>query len=396
MPPTLSRRRLALFALFFVPGVSIASWVTRTPTIRDLLHASTEQMGYVLFGLSMGSMIGIVCSGPLVARVGTRPIVMVGIAAVAASMPSIGVGAATSNSLIAALGLALFGIGGGSAEVAMNIEGADLEEQINRPVLPALHGCFSLGTVVGAATGILFTATGFPVAWHLTLVGIIGIVIVAASTGSIPHGVGKTRHLRKLGTKRTNAAQVWRDPLLLAISVIVLAMAFAEGAANDWLPLVMVDGHGFDAAYSSAIYAIFAAAMTIGRFGGGYFVKRYGRGRVLGGSAAAAAAGLALVIFPDSQLVAGGGVILWGIGTSLGFPVALSAAGDSDTASATRVSFVAIIGYVAFLVGPPVLGTLGEHLTIRSALIVPMLLALIAALLAAALRFVPTSSGTMT
>ena len=59
--PTLSlrRRRFALYALFLLPGLSMSAWVTRTPAVRDLLEASTAQMGLVLFGLSVGSMAGI-------------------------------------------------------------------------------------------------------------------------------------------------------------------------------------------------------------------------------------------------------------------------------------------------------------------------------------------------
>ncbi len=47
---------------FFIPGLLMASWATRTPAIRDLLALSTAEMGVVLFGLSVGSMSGILCS----------------------------------------------------------------------------------------------------------------------------------------------------------------------------------------------------------------------------------------------------------------------------------------------------------------------------------------------
>ncbi len=63
MSKTIAQRRWALFALFFLPGIGIASWVTRTPAIRDALGASTQEMGLVLFGLSVGSMVGILSSG---------------------------------------------------------------------------------------------------------------------------------------------------------------------------------------------------------------------------------------------------------------------------------------------------------------------------------------------
>ena len=379
-----TRRRSALFALFFVPGLSIPSWVTRTPDIRDLLQASTAEIGLVLLGLSVGSMIGILSSGPLVSRLGTRPVMVLGITLVLLSMPSIGLGASWGQSGLVTAGLLLFGLGMGGVEVALNVECADVEHTLDRPVLPAMHGSFSLGTFVGAVAGILFTATDYPVANHLLIVGGIGLLILVVAIRRIAPGVGRTdRAAGVSGSDPGGRLRVLvRDRRLLIIGAVVLAMALAEGTANDWLPLVMVDGHGFDAALGSTIYAVFAASMTIGRFGGGWFIARYGRAAVLCASAVAGAVGLAGVIFVDDQIAAGVAVVLWGLGASLGFPVALSAAGASGSHSAARVSFVATLGYVAFLVGPPVLGFLGEHYGLRSALIVPLALVVAAAFLA--------------
>lgn len=379
-----SRRRLALFALFFVPGLSISSWVTRTPDIRDLLGASTAEIGLVLLGLSVGSMVGILSAGPLVARFGTRPMMVLGTALIVLSMPTIGVGASSSQGWVVTAGLLLFGLGMGGLEVALNVEGADVEKALDKSVLPALHGSFSLGTFIGAVAGIIFTATEYPVLHHLLIVSGIDLLILVVAIRHISPRVGKTE--RAAGASgaapRGGLGALVRDGRLLIIGAVVLAMALAEGTANDWLPLVMVDGHGFDAALGSAIYAVFAASMTVGRFCGGWFIARYGRAAVLCASALAGAAGLAVVIFVDNQVAAGAAVILWGLGASLGFPVAISAAGASGPHSAARVSFVATLGYVAFLVGPPVLGFLGEHYGLRSALIVPLALVVVAAFLA--------------
>ena len=378
------RRRSALFALFFVPGLSISSWVTRTPAIRDLLGASTAEVGLVLLGLSVGSMAGILSSGPLVARFGTRPIAMVGTMLTMLSMPTIGLGASAGDSVIVTAGLFLFGAGMGGSEVALNIEGADIEQILDAPVLPALHGFFSLGTVIGASAGIVFTATEFPVALHLLIIGTVALVVLLIAIRRIPPGVGKADRVDPddaTGTS-TGLRSLLRDRRLLIIGGVVLAMAMAEGTANDWLPLVMVDGHGFDAALGSAVFAVFAASMTVGRFCGGWFIARYGRAAVLCASAIAGLAGIAVVVFVDDQIAAGVAVVLWGLGASLGFPVALSAAGASGADSAARVSFVATLGYVAFLVGPPVLGFLGEEHGLRNALIVPLVLVAAAAFLA--------------
>ncbi|MFJ6851399.1 MFS transporter [Streptomyces sp. NPDC091271] len=380
------RRRAALFFFFLIPGLSISSWVTRTPDIRDQLGASTAQMGLVLFGLSVGSMLGILSSGPLVARFGTRPVMGVGTVLVIAGLAVIGCGALFSSAPTVTAGLFLSGAGMGGAEVAVNIDGAEVEQITRRTVLPTLHGFFSLGTVVGAALGILCTAVEIPVAWHLTAVAVAAAGMFAYAFRSVPAGVGRTRGARRSegGTAPARPA-VWKDRRLLLIGGIILAMALAEGAANDWLPLLMVDGHGMDPALGSAVYAGFAAAMTLGRFCGGFFLDRFGRAPVVRASALSAALGLALVIFADSPVLAGAAVLFWGLGASLGFPVALSAAGDSGPDPAARVSLVAMIGYVAFLVGPPVLGFLGDHYGLRSAMIVVLGFVAVAVFLAPAI-----------
>ena len=135
MPVPLARRRWALYALFLLPGLCMSSWVTRTPAVRDLLEASTAQMGLVLFGLSVGSMAGILSSGPLVMRWGTRPVIATGSTLIVVAMPLIAIGAAAGMPLLTAVGLALFGGGMGGGEVAMNVEGADVERLGGMPFL---------------------------------------------------------------------------------------------------------------------------------------------------------------------------------------------------------------------------------------------------------------------
>jgi fucose permease len=343
-------------------------------------------MGLVLLGLSAGSMAGILASGPAVARFGARPVMVAGTLGVILSMPTIGAGAGTASAAVIALGLFLFGLGMGGGEIAMNVEGADIEKAIQRPVLPALHGFFSLGTVVGASLGILFTALDVPVVWHLISVGIIAVVVLLVAARSIPRGTGRVDRQAVVQPRSGASGAIWKDTRLLLIAAIVLAMALAEGTAGDWLPLVMVDGHGFGPASGSAVYAIFAASMTIGRFAGGTFILRFGRAPVLRVSIIAGAVGMALVIFVDSQWVAAAAVVLWGLGASLGFPVALSAAGESGEDSARRVSLAATVGYVAFLVGPPVIGFFGEHYGLRAALILPLILVGASALLTSAVK----------
>ncbi|WP_051866389.1 MFS transporter [Streptomyces griseus] len=380
------RRRAALFLFFLIPGLSISSWVTRTPDIRDQLDVSTAQMGIILFGLSVGSMIGVLSSGTLVARFGTRPVMGNATILIILSMVVIGGGTMLSSAPVTTAGLFLFGAGMGGGEVAINIDGAEVEQITGRTVLPTLHGFFSLGTVVGAALGILCTAVSFPVKWHLAAMAAVTAAMFAYAFRAIPSAVGKARadESQPDTTTASAHAKVWKDQRLLLIGGIILAMALAEGSANDWLPLLMVDGHGVDPALGSAVYTGFATTMTIGRFVGGFLIDRVGRSPVVRASAVCATLGIAVVVFADSAVLAGIAVLLWGLGASLGFPVTLSAAGDSGPDSAARVSLVAMIGYVAFLVGPPSLGFLGDHYGLRVAMIVVLAFTAMAIIIAPA------------
>ena len=374
--PSTRARKWGLAALYFVPGVAIASWVTRTPAIRDALGASLAEMGLVLFGLSLGSMLGILASGALVARFGTRPVITVGASSVVVSMLGVGGAADIGSSLLAAVGLAVFGAGMGAAEVAMNVEGAEVERLTGTTFLPLLHGCFSLGTTIGAVVGIVFSAIEFSVMWHLVLVAALALGLVIPALRQLTAGVGRSE--RRPQTSETPRTAVWRDPRLVLIAVVILALALAEGSANDWIPLLMVDDFGFDAGWGSAVFAIFAAAMTVGRFAGGPLVDRFGRAPMLAVSALSAVIGIAVVSFTEWQGLAIAAVILWGLGASLGFPVALSAAGASGADPTARVALAATAGYLAFLVGPPLLGFIGEEVGLRGALLVPLALAVVA------------------
>lgn len=365
------RRRISIYVFLFVPGFALASWVTRTPAIRDALGASIEQMGLLLFGLSIGSMTGILCSTALVRRFGTRSVIGCGLSILVIGVCLIALGAGSSTAPMVCVGLFLFGLGIGSAEVAINLEGADVEELTGAPVLVELHGFFSAGTLVGALIGIVLTTQDVPLTPSLLAVAAVSIPTLAWAIAGIEPGFGK-KGVEDGGaeTKPVEPEPVWKDRKLLLIATILLAVALAEGAATDWLPLLMVDGFDLSESSGSLIFAGFATTMTVGRFGGRFLLMRFGRVAVLRGGAIFAAIGVSTVIFVDVPLLAGIAVTFWGLGVSLGFPVAIAAAGDSGPDSVARVGFVASAGYVAFLVGPPMLGFLGEHFGLRSAMLV--------------------------
>ncbi|MFE6664950.1 MFS transporter [Streptomyces sp. NPDC057697] len=389
--PVIRRHRRALQLCFAIPGLSLATWVTRTPDVRDRLGASTAEMGLVLFGMSIGSMLGILAAGALVARFTTRPVILAGMGLVLAGVGTAALGTAAASALTVAAGLLFIGAGIGLSEVASNVDGAVVEREFGRPVLPALHGCYSLGTVIGACLGVAGATVGFPVPWHLAAVLVVATGLFACAVPGLRPGLGRPEPISApppaagpVPAGGSRERRLLLDPRLLMIGGVVFGMTLAEGAATDWLPLLMVDGHGMPTGLGSAVYAGFAATMAVGRFAGGPVVALFGRPAVLGGGALLTAVGIALVSFVDAPAAAACAVLLWGLGTSLGFPLALSAAGESGPDTTARIALTSRIGYVALLTGPPLLGFLGEHHGLRAAMLPVLLLILLAAVLSPA------------
>ncbi|RPE82444.1 fucose permease [Curtobacterium sp. PhB137] len=375
-------------------GFGIATWVTRTPAIRDELGASIEAMGLVLLGLSIGSMIGILGAGALVRRLGTRPLILLGGALPVVGMVLVALLAPAQVPAGVWAGLFLIGFGSGVAEIGLNVEAAAVERRIGHPVVPVLHACFSLGTVVGGVVGIAMTAARTPVLVHL-LVGAAVMAALAAFAAlnlqPLPRAGVQTEGADTAdaaGTSRVTTA-TRRSVItvqLALIAVITLAMAFAEGAASDWLPLLMTTDHDAPEAVGSLVFTGFALAMLIGRSAGTPLVTRLGRGPVVRLCAAVGGIGVLLVVVSPSPVVTAIAAGVWGLGIALGFPLAISAAGDHPTDGDRRVSVVATAGYIAFLVGPPLLGFVGEHLGLQAAMLVPLVLLVAAFVVAPAAR----------
>ncbi|RZQ61916.1 MFS transporter [Amycolatopsis suaedae] len=387
-----ARWRWGLYALAFTMGMSIASWVTRTPAIRDAVSASTSEMGIVLFGLSAGSMIGILAAGVWVHRVGIRPLLVTGTGLLVLGLAVVATGVLLALGAGVFAGLFLFGLGMGAAEVALNVSGAVYETTTGHTNMTLLHGMYSLGTLIGALLGFAAVATGLPVAAHIAVMtGLVAVTAVRV-IGWIPARSGQAE-----GKPRwRDQARVWTDRRVVLIGLIVLALALAEGSANDWLPLLMVDGYGLDATAGSVAFTAFAAMMTIGRFTGTPLLRRFGRALVLRVAIAVTAAGLVLMVFAPNAILSGVAVVLWGLGASLGFPVGISAAGEHPDNPAARVSAVATAGYVALLAGPPALGFLGEEFGLRTAMLLVLVLVSAAALCTGALRPVRSSEELQT
>ena len=369
MSSVASRAQRAVYVAFIGSGFGFASWASRIPQIRDELQASPSELGLILLAVAAGAILAMPLAGLVVNRFGPARTV-----AALASALSVGLVVLAFGTPIGALpvviGLFLIGYGNGTWDVAMNVEGAAVEQQLGRTVMPRFHAGFSVGTVLGALGGAACVALDISVTAHLIVVAVINaaIVPVSALRGFLPRAAEPETAADVPVEKQPHPLTAWREPRTLLIGVFVLCMAFTEGVGNDWLAVAVIDGYGAAPVVGPLTFAIFLAAMTAGRWFGPTLIDRRGRVFAVRLSAVVALVGLLLVVFGTLLPVAMLGAVLWGAGTALGFPVGMSAAADDPAMAAARVSVAASIAYTAFLAGPPLIGFLGDEVGVLRAL----------------------------
>ena len=390
-PEALRAATTATYAAFIGSGFAFASWASRIPQVRDRLRLDPAALGLVLLAIAAGSLLALPLSGPIVTRIGSSRTVKIMAVVLGVGLTTAALGA-LAGVVPVVIGLFLLGFGNGAWDVGMNVQGSVVEQHLGRSIMPRFHAGFSIGTVAGALIGAVMVAVHVSVAVHLTVVGVLvaGGVVWQAQRFIPDHD--DTGPVRSAELPRGSALTAWREPRTLLIGVFVLAFAFAEGVGNDWISVAAIDGHHVSAVAGTLAFAVFLTAMTVGRWFGPGLLDRYGRTAVVRVQAVIGIAGVALFVFGPASAYAFAGAVLWGFGASLGFPVGMSAGGDDPRRAAARVSVIASIGYCAFLAGPPVIGFLGDRVTVLDALVVVAALFVVGALVAGSVRPLPGRS----
>lgn len=390
--PATVRWRNAVFAIFAASGLSIATWAARVPSIKADLGIENREIGLALLVMGVASIIGLSTSSVVIARFGTRTGMFAMLVTLSIGLAILGLGSGFFHSYaVLIVGLALFGFGNGCLDVMMNVDGAHIETLSGKTILPLFHAFFSFGTVIGAGLGAIAAGLRIGVAIHAVTIAALIVVLAIVAIANVPrreivdavtaHGSADARSADapQPGWRERLAVSLsaWREPRTYTLGIIMLGMAFAEGGANDWLALGVVEHEGGTAALGAAALTVFSVSMTVVRVFGGPLVDRFGRVATLRVLAVAATAGILLFILAPNLPLVFVGAALWGIGASLGFPLGMSAAADDPARAAARVSAAATIGYVAFLCGPPVLGFISDHIGLLNTLFI--LVALVAA-----------------
>jgi fucose permease len=390
--PRATAARNGDFVVFAASGALIASWTSRVPDVKALMALTPGQLGTLLLAISLGSILGLPTAGRIAHRIGAARTVRLGAVVSLTGLALAGWAVQTGLSTYLVMpALFLVGLGGGVWDVAQNFEGTNVERALGKAIMPWFHAMFSGATVLAALVGAGMTALHVPIVLHLGVVAVLGLAAVWWGTAQFLPAFGDDPHAA--AEPAVAARSAWLEPRTLLIGLVVLAAAFAEGTANDWLAVAFVEGHGFDNALGVIALAVFLTFMTAGRILGTGLLDRYGRVPVLRILFGAAVVGCLLVVFGNAW-VALVGTAIWGVGASLGFPVGMSAAADDPARAPMRLSVVTTIGYGAFLAGPPLLGFLGDHFGVLRALLVVGVISLVAlAVVPAARPLRLTSAG---
>ncbi len=382
---SLRRWRAAVFILFAVNGFGVATWASRTPEIAHGLGVGVGQMGALVTGAPAGAIVAILLSSHVIHLLGSARTVRIALCGAALGLLVVGLAAGMlGNYGVAFAGFVVYGFSNSSCGIVFNIEAAESDRAGQRTFMPMFHAVFSMGTFVGAGIGTLATVIGVPLLVHFSGTAVLLVSGAVFIVGWLPEvqsrssAGGSSRFADRMG--------VWLERRTLLIGLILLGTAFTEGTANNWLALALVQDRSFTPAAGAAYLAAFTGAMTVGRLVGGALVDRIGRVAALRSALLLAAIGLLAVVLVPNPVVIAFGVVMWGLGASLGYPLGMSAAADNPVNAAARVSAVAAVGALAFLLGPSIIGLLGEQTSLLVAFTTVIVLVALALCVSGAAR----------
>jgi MFS family permease len=372
----LSRWRWTITTAFGLGGITVSAWGPRLPAIKADLRIGTATIGLLLAGVTVGAILGLLASTPLLSRLGSRRAVAGALLLVAAAMTVMGLALIAASIPLLAAAFVVAGLGIGLLDVLINVEGSAIERTAGRTLMPMMHAAWSVGAAVGAGVGAACAALGIaPSAQFIAEAVLIAATALAMAPG-IPGGPRAGDPGAPDGPQPDRGARLrqwlrgWLDWRLLLIGVVMLGVELGEGSANSWL-----------------FVTAFAAGEATTRIFGGPLVDRLGRVRTIRVTTAIGVLGMVLFILAGNRWIVLLGVLLWAVGVSMGFPLGMSAAAESGPDPAARVSVVASVGYFANLAGPPVIGVLAQSAGLLPALW--LLVVLFIAAFAAASSFRP-------
>lgn len=347
--------RIAVSAFFFVGGLTFSTWASRIPDIKNALHLSEAGLGFVLFALPVGQLISLPLSAWLSSRFGTKTVMLIASVLYPLTLVLLA-GTGSVTQLIVAL--FLFGIWANMINIAMNTQAVGVENLYGRSIMASFHGLWSLAGFTGAVLGSFFVSIGLTPLIHFSIVcATTGVIVLASFKSTLPNE-----------TSRKNAKSAFAKPdkSILMLGLIAFSCMVCEGAMADWSGVYFQKVVETPARFTTLGYVAFTATMAIGRFAGDWLVTRFGVRRMLQMSGSIITAGLLTAVLFTNLISATAGFLLVGFGVSSVVPIVYGLAGKSTVMSASSaLAAVSTIGFLGFLIGPPLIGFIAQAAGLR-------------------------------
>ncbi|HEV2094095.1 MAG TPA: MFS transporter [Rubrobacter sp.] len=348
-----------MLAVFALNGFALGAWFVRIPAVQDGLGIGEGLLGVALLGAAVGALLSMTVTGALISRLGSRRVV--GTTALLLPISLIPL-ALAPNVPTLALALVLVGASNGALDVSMNSHAVAVEDRYGRRIMSSFHAAFSFGALAGSVLGGLVAYLGVGVLPHFL------VVFVLATLAAVPA-------YRALLPSDADAAEVGAPAFarptgaLLGLGVISFCVLLGEGAMSDWSAVYLDNALETGPGFAAAGYAAFSLTMALGRLFGDRLTERFGPTRLVRLCGAVAATGLGAALAVGDPVFALVGFACAGAGFSVVFPLALSAAGETeDVAPGPALAAVSTAAYTGFLVGPPTIGFVAELAGLGTAL----------------------------
>jgi len=370
--------RTAVAAAFLIHSTVSGTWAPRLPAIKESLGLSDGELGTALVGLAIGLVVGTRVAGAPIDRWGSRPFMRAGFPLLAATLLLPGL-ADSGVTLFASL--LILGIASGALDVAMNAQGIEVERTLSRPILSGLHGLWSVGLGLGAGAAALAAAADLDPLPHFA---IVAAVLALTSLVFLRSLLPENEQVRAaVGDGEEEQIPLHWTLTLAVLGVIAFCSFVGEGSASDWSAVYMTQELGTSQALGALAFTAFAVTMATSRFAVDWLRTRVGNVPLVRTGSLVAAGGLGLGLLIHEPAAAIAGFALLGLGLAAVVPIAFAAAGEIDPRATGRlVGRVATVGYVGSVAGPIAIGWLAEATSLRTALGLVVLLALVIAALA--------------
>lgn len=352
--PIVTRERAAVALMFLMNGFLIGAWAPKIPEFASRLGLSESALGLMILIFGLGSIVMMPLAGMQIARFGstwvTRAMAVLG-------LPTLLLLSLVGNIWTGALAIFLFGGLIGAMDVAMNANAVVTEKHMRRSIMSSCHAFWSLGGLIGSASGGYLIAV-LGVVGHSLLVSVCATLLVAIAWPMLltdkPHPEEARQPLR-----------LPRSPLPWLIGMVALFSMIPEGAILDWGALYLRNELGASVEMSGLAFGAFSLTMAAMRFAGDLVRDRFGAVNTLRFCTVMSIIGLLTAGMATGPFMAILGFAIAGIGISNMVPIAFSAAGNlPGMAQGIGLSVVTTMGYSGILVAPSLIGFIAEHMSL--------------------------------